>query len=805
MKGLALAVSSVLLLTAIGVATPSAALAANPIQIENAKAGDSYWTAATRNPGTAIEGYTSTNSVRPGQSIGFHVSTSRAARYRIEIDRLGWYGGSGGRRVTCLVGSSLDPTCATDKPGVHQPAAPPPDPVTGRLDAGWSQTDKLAVSTHWTSGYYLAVFRLTSGPSAGQTGFTPFIVQAPTGDHAAILVQVPDNTWQAYNTWGGENLYTSPRAVKVSINRPYALAGPTAAGAGRGGGLFNWEYPLVRFLERGGWDVSFATDDDVDQDPSILLHHALDMTAGHDEYWSKPMRDGWEAARAAGVNLAFMGANTGYWQIRYEDAGRTIVSYKYSPDPDPDLTNKTVQFRQLPVPRPECALEGVQFGGNVSYGQYFDYTIDPGGAKDPWFTGSGLLTGAVLAGLVGYETDTVAPRCHVPPVTPLLSSYGPPPAVGKPSVTAESVRYTACSGAEVFSAGSLQFSWGLDAWRAPSYWQSGLPPPPPASPGLQQAMTRALLDLSHSHVPKLGPPKICVPTPRFTASMTRPAIGQPVVFTSTARDKYGQLAGQAWDLNGSARFQDGAGLTATRTFSSPGVFRVGLRVTDASGASATTTRTLLVCRCPAAWPGRGWGARNCNGPSFGALVTLKGGLGFQPDPGIGRITVRTYALALSTNGLAQRILLSSAIARAAKVINIRAARSPTLIDLATRIAGATIDQEFLLAARKPHRHPSAGVISSTACDGTAAGMLTPLFGGTRTAPLRVAVTGWGRILVSVGRPGRAPQAVRMVKGRNRPVVVAFGARRLSRGAYSVTVSRRRNGVRERIVLTALRV
>jgi hypothetical protein len=803
-RALALAVSSALLLTAGGVAAPPAALAANPIQIENAKPGDSYWTAATQDPGTAIEGYASANSVRPGQSIGFHVSTMPAARYRIEIDRLGWYGGSGGRRVTCLAGSSLDPTCTTDEQGIKQPAAPLSDPVTGKLDAGWSQTDKLAVPAGWTTGYYLAVFRLTSGPSAGQTGYAPFIVQAPVGDHAAILVQVPDNTWQAYNTWGGANLYTTPPAVKVSFNRPYALEGPTASGAGRGGGVFSWEYPLVRFLERGGWDLSYATDDDVDQDPSILLHHALDMTSGHDEYWSKAMRDGWEAARAAGVNLAFMGSNAGYWQIRYEDGGRTIVSYKYSPDPDPDPANKTVQFRQLAAPRPECQLEGVQFGGNVTYGQYFDYTVDPGGAKDPWFAGTGLLTGTVLPGLVGYETDTVVPRCHVPPVTPLLSTYGPPPAVGRPSLTAESVRYTACSGAEVFSAGSLQFSWGLDGWRAPAYLRSGFPPPPPPSAGLQQAMTRALVDLTHPHVPKVGPPKICVPSPRFTTSLARPAIGEPVVFTSTARDKYGQIAGQAWDLSGSRRFQDGTGLTAARSFSSPGVFRVGLRVTDSSGASATTTTTLLVCQCPAVWQGRGWGASNCNGPTFGALVAVKGRLRFRPDPGIAQVTVRTYALALSATGLSQRTLLSSFSSRPGKIIGIRATRSPTAIDFESRIAGTPIVQELLIAALRSHRRPSAGAVRGTACDGTAAGTLTPLFGGIRTAPLRVAVTGSGRIIVSVGRGGRQ-LALRIVRGRNRPVVVSFGARRLSRGTYSVTVTTRRNGVWERIVLSALRV
>ncbi|MCL2769955.1 MAG: PKD domain-containing protein, partial [Solirubrobacterales bacterium] len=794
--------SSLLLLAAIALGAPPTAPAANPIQLENAKPGDSYWTAATQYPpSSAIAGYASATSVRPGQTIGFRVSTAPVARYRIEIDRLGWYGGSGGRRITCLVGAVVDTTCTRDEQGAYQPS-PPPDPATGELDAGWSPTDTLAVPTDWTSGYYLAVFRVTSGPTAGQTGFTPFILQAPVGDRAAILVQVPSNTWQAYNLWGGEDLYSEPRAVKVSFNRPYAFEGPAGPAAGRGGGLFNWEYPLVRFLERGGWDVSYATDDDVDREPAILLDHRLDMTAGHDEYWTKGMRDGWEAARAAGVNLAFMGANTGFWQVRYENGDRTLVSYKYTPDPDPVPAEKTIEFRWLARARPECELEGVQYANTVTYQQDFEYTVDAT-AADPWFAGTGLSTGGPLAGLVGPETDELAPRCHVPPVTPLLHYSGPPPAAGQPPVVADSVRYTACSGAEVFSAGSLQFSWGLDAWRNPAYSAVGFPALPPASAALQAAMTRALGELTQSHLPVSGPPEICVPTSGFRASAPEPAAGQAVVFTSTAIDPYGRLAGQAWDLEGSGRFQGGTGRAAVRSFPSPGLFRVGLRATDSSGAASTTTKTLIVCHCPAAGNPRPWSASNCNGASFGTVKAVGGGVSFAPDPGIGRFTVRTYALALTASGAIQRRLLSSTSASGSTPMGVPPAGSPELIDLSTRIDGARVDQQFLLAAAPGPRSSAPGALAASSCDGARSSVRTALFGGSRAAPLRVTVSGRGRIVVSLAHPGRAALAHRVLRGRNRPVAVSFDARHLSPGAYDVTVSTRVKGHVERMVLMAL--
>jgi N,N-dimethylformamidase beta subunit-like protein len=37
----------------------------------------------------------------------------------------------------------------------------------------------------------------------------PFIVRAPVGNRAAILVQASVSTWQAYNNWAGKSLYAA--------------------------------------------------------------------------------------------------------------------------------------------------------------------------------------------------------------------------------------------------------------------------------------------------------------------------------------------------------------------------------------------------------------------------------------------------------------------------------------------------------------------------------------------------------------------------------------------------------------------
>jgi hypothetical protein len=448
----------------------------NAIQRENALPGSSGWRVASA-PGHAIEGYASEISVAPGDTLDLHVSTSPAARYRVEVYRLGWYGGTGGRLESCL------PAGCADEPGRAQPLGAS-DPATGFLDVQWTVTDSIRVPESWVSGYYLAVLELTTGPAAGHGSWVPFVVKAPASQQAAILVQAAVNTWQAYNRWGGFSLYRGPTGAsckgvctRVSFDRPYD---PKTQN------LWEYELPLVHFLEESGEDVSYTTDVDVDADPGELLRHRLVIVAGHDEYWTKVMRDGFDAARLKGTNLAFMGANEGYWQMRYADDRRTIVEYRLrSLDPERDPALETVRFRELVPPRPECELEGVEYSRNgsvESIGGQHDYAVVPAALSDPWFAGTGFSASSTLPGLVGYEWDAIVPGCVAPTPTALFHFSGPP-------APADAVRFTAPSGAIVFSAGSLGFSVGLDNFRP----HAGVAPA--GDPRLQAFMRNALAAL----------------------------------------------------------------------------------------------------------------------------------------------------------------------------------------------------------------------------------------------------------------------------------------------------------------------
>jgi hypothetical protein len=426
-----------------------------------------------------VEGYASEVSVAPGDVLRLHVSTAPSGSYRVEVYRIGWYGGRGGRRVSCV------PGCQADRVGVSR-RTPKPDPSTGLLQLSWPVTDSVRIGSGWLSGYYLANLVLTRGRFAGRGSSVPFIVRAPASRHALILVQAAVNTWQAYNSWGGRSLYWNHTGVgddHVSFDRPYAQTGAPVNG-GRFANLPQaWEFPLARFLERYGYDVAYTTDVDTDRDPSELLRHRLVIAAGHDEYWTKTIRDAFDRARDQGVNLAFMGANTGYWQIRYQDQRRTIVEYRSAQrDPEPDPALKTVRFRDLTPPRPECTLLGVQFTGEGGIGSG-DYTAI-GSAytpADPWFAGTGFTPDSVIPGIVGYEYDTIDKQCRTPPLT-ILFKYSTP---NQPD--AEAVRYTALSGARVFSAGTIRFATALDPLSIH------------ADRRLQQFMHNALTDMTRPH------------------------------------------------------------------------------------------------------------------------------------------------------------------------------------------------------------------------------------------------------------------------------------------------------------------
>jgi hypothetical protein len=431
----------------------AAAPAPNLIQRENAKPGTAEW--KLTNPGygsRAIEGYASLTSVNRGGRIKLFVNTA-APTFTIDIFRMGYYGGLGGRRMMNTV----------TLPGRVQ-ITPTPDPVTGLVECNWLNPFVLDIPnnadpTVWMSGIYVA--KLTESVAHKQQ-YIAFAVR-DDGRFSDLIMAQTVNTAEAYNPWGGKSLYgtianrsdTAHKAVKVSFNRPYYYD------PGQGAGLaLEYEFGMSKWLEREGYDVSYATNVDVDEDPNLLLTHKAFLSVGHDEYWSWKMRDNVEHARDVGVSLGFFSGNTSYWQVRYENSeidnapARTIVGYKtaWAQDPiTPDYL-KTNNFRYAPVNRSEDAMIGVMYITQARPA----LTIED--ASHWAFTGTGLKNGDRLVNadgtpFLGYEIDAVGPRSPAN-----LRRLAHSPATANNANFSDMTIYRAASGATVFATGSIGWS-----------------------------------------------------------------------------------------------------------------------------------------------------------------------------------------------------------------------------------------------------------------------------------------------------------------------------------------------------------
>ena len=238
------------------------------------------------------------------------------------------------------------------------------------------------------------------------------------------------------------------------------------------GNFHKWEINFIRWLERSGYDVTYSTDLDTHVNGTALLNHKAFLAVGHDRSSSKEMRDAVEAARDAGVHLGFFGANTSYTQVRLEPSAagvpnRVVVEYRNMPwaptDPVQGPTT-TADFRVAPVSRPEQTLLGTQFIGsnaNVSY------VVSN---SSHWvYNGTGFHDGDTVPGIVGYEMDGF--MANFPPpntANQTLLSQSPFPDWSGATIYANSSIYQAPSGAWVFNAGTISWSWGLDDVPGPT-------------------------------------------------------------------------------------------------------------------------------------------------------------------------------------------------------------------------------------------------------------------------------------------------------------------------------------------------
>ena len=618
-----------------------------------------------------IQGFATDISVNQGQTVRFKVDT-RASDYKLDIYRMGYYGGDGARLVDTV-----------------QPSAPLPQnqpdcerqPGVGLVDCGnWGVSASWSVPANAVSGIYFAKLEREDGTTGAS--HVVFVVRDDDGG-SDMLFQTSDTTWQAYNTYGGYSLYQGStsfpagRASKVSYNRPFNTRAPNG-GEGEDW-VFNAEYPMVRWLERNGYDVSYFTNVDADRRGGEIQDHETFLSVGHDEYWSKAQRDNVEDARDAGVDLAFFSGNEVYWKTRWENSidgsntsHRTLVTYKEGNrgeltcgtkcDPTNVWTGLWRTGEEYDAGDPENSLTGqISWVGTTS-----NIEVPATDGKLRFWRNTDIANlqagqrASLPPGTLGYEWDYEDPE---------YTEFYPDGRITMSETTRDGRThklslYRDANGAGpdalVFGAGTVQWSWGLDNEHDRGGFGGDIPTP---DERMQQATVNLFADMGvqpASLQSGLIQATASTDTTDPTSQITSPTNGASVQAGSvtvrgTAADAgAGEVGAVEVSINGGP-WQTATGRenwSYTWRPNSEGQFTLRSRAVDDSGnvgaPSAAVNVTLEPRECQTADPCSIWDQPTPSNPNANDNQPIEVGVKFRSDAA-GSITgLRFYKGAQNT-------------------------------------------------------------------------------------------------------------------------------------------------------------
>ena len=221
-----------------------------------------------------------------------------------------------------------------------------------QIGSGWPVLLTVPIDPQWESGFYLIIVKTwdEQGELFEREHF--FVLRPRPEERRPLVLIMTTSTMNAYNDWGGANLYQGlpldnpdPRknigAAVVSTQRPLArgmlrlppgypreadysdkppfwrVRFPVYEWARFHGYSphFNdafwatYERPFVVWMEEVGYELDIITQQDLDEDPHILDGHRCAIAVGHDEYYSEKMRSVLDKFLEVGNNFARFGGN----------------------------------------------------------------------------------------------------------------------------------------------------------------------------------------------------------------------------------------------------------------------------------------------------------------------------------------------------------------------------------------------------------------------------------------------------------------------------------------------------------------
>jgi PKD repeat protein len=196
-------------------------------------------------------------------------------------------------------------------------------------------------------------------------------------------------------------------------------------------------------------------------------------------------------------------------------------------------------------------------------------------------------------GATATKTVTIAAQ-NRPPVA---SFTGPAPAIVGSTASFDASASSDPDGTiatyewDLDGDGTYETSTGTDPHASTTY----------AAAGVVTVGLRVTDDLGATSTTTLTVHVTHAPVASFTAAPNPVSLHVPVSFDASASsDADGPIARYEWDLDGNGTYETDTGTTPTTShvYTANGTYAVGLRVTDADGATATTTVNLVAANQP---------------------------------------------------------------------------------------------------------------------------------------------------------------------------------------------------------------
>ena len=203
--------------------------------------------------------------------------------------------------------------------------------LAGRVSiagTGWEKTLEIPIPTESSTGWYL----ITLANQKFSKTASVFISPKPEQVKKSVALLLSTNTWNAYNHWGGQSLYSANYTPEVSFLRPQLLADPYIKNTYPNQQLYyqaaNMDLPLAELLDSAGIDFDVYAIEELHRSPEKLLQYKSLVLSTHPEYWTEQMFVNLNTCLDSGLNLINLGGNTAAWYSELDLGERKLEVHK---------------------------------------------------------------------------------------------------------------------------------------------------------------------------------------------------------------------------------------------------------------------------------------------------------------------------------------------------------------------------------------------------------------------------------------------------------------------------------------------